>query len=84
MYEAFKPEVASSMNEVGVTRSYKNMMDKYATLPFADAESLDLDRYVTTKSLDGIFYMVGQEEMKIRKDPAARVTDLLKTVFGGK
>lgn len=84
MYETFKPEVASSMNEVGVTRSYKNMMDKYAALPFADAESLDLDRYVTTKSLDGIFYMVGQEEMKIRKDPAARVTDLLKTVFGGR
>lgn len=84
MYEAFKPEVSSSMNTVGVTRSYKKMMDKYAALPFADAESLDLDRYVTTKALDGIFHMVGQEEMKIRKDPAARVTDLLKTVFGGR
>ena len=42
------------------------------------------DRYVTNKSLDGLFYLVGQEETKIRKDPAARVTDLLKTVFGGK
>lgn len=84
MYEAFKPEVASSMNKVGVTRSYKQMMDKTAALPFADTESLDLDRYVTTKTLEGIFYMVGQEERKIRKDPAARVTDLLKTVFGGK
>jgi hypothetical protein len=82
MYEAFKPTVASSMNQVGVTRSYKKMMDKYAGLPFADSESLDLDRYVTTKALDGIFYMVGQEEMKIRKDPAARVTELLKRVFG--
>jgi hypothetical protein len=84
MYEAFKPTVASRMDQVGVTRSYKKMMDKYAGLPFADSESLDLDRYVTTKALDGIFYMVGQEEMKIRKDPAARVTDLLKTVFGDK
>jgi hypothetical protein len=84
MYEAFKPEVASSMNKVGVTRSYKKMMDKYAALPFAEAESLDLDRYVTTKALEGIFYMVGQEERKIRKDPAARVTDLLKTVFGAR
>jgi hypothetical protein len=84
MYDAFKPEVASSMDTVGVTRSYKKMMDKYAALPFVDAESMDLDRYVTTKALDGIFYMVGQEEMKIRKDPAARVTDLLKTVFGGR
>jgi hypothetical protein len=84
MYEAFKPTVASSMNQVGATRSYKKMMDRYAGLPFADSESLDLDRYVTTKALDGIFYMVGQEEMKIRRDPAARVTDLLKTVFGDK
>jgi hypothetical protein len=44
--------------------------------------SMDLDHYVTNKSLDGLFYMVGQEEKKIRTDPAARATDLLKTVFG--
>jgi hypothetical protein len=47
-----------------------------------DKQSLDLDHYVTNKSLDGLFYMVGQEEKKIRTDPAAQVTDLLKTVFG--
>jgi hypothetical protein len=45
-------------------------------------ESIDLDHYVTNKAMDGLFYMVGQEEKKIRTDPAARVTDLLKTVFG--
>jgi len=84
LYEAFQPIVSSSMNEVGTTRSYKEMMGKYTSMPFASAESLDLDRYVTNKSLDGLFYLVGQEEIKIRKDPAARVTDLLKTVFGGK
>jgi hypothetical protein len=84
LYDAFQPIVSSSMNEVGTTRSYKEMMGKYTALPFASAESLDLDRYVTNKSLDGLFYLVGQEEIKIRKDPAARVTDLLKTVFGGK
>jgi len=84
LYEAFQPIVSSSMNEVGTTRSYKEMMGKYTALPFASAESLDLDRYVTNKGLDGLFYLVGQEEIKIRKDPTARVTDLLKTVFGGK
>jgi len=84
LYEAFQPIVSSSMNEVGTTRSYKQMMGKYTALPFAGAESVDLDRYVTNKSLDGLFYLVGQEEIKIRKDPAARVTDLLKTVFGGR
>jgi Protein of unknown function (DUF4197) len=84
LYEAFQPIVSSSMNEVGTTRSYKEMMGKYTSLPFASAESLDLDRYVTNKALAGLFYLVGQEEIKIRKDPAARVTDLLKSVFGGK
>jgi len=84
LYVAFQPIVSSSMNDVGTTCSYKEMMGKYTALPFASAESLDLDRYVTNKSLDGLFYLVGQEETKIRKDPAARVTDLLKAVFGGK
>ena len=82
--ETFKPIVSSSMNEVGATRKYKELMGRYTELPFTKAESLDLDQYVTNKSLDGLFYMVGQEEKKIRTNPAARVTDLLKTVFGGK
>ncbi|MBN2468938.1 MAG: DUF4197 domain-containing protein [Deltaproteobacteria bacterium] len=82
LYERFKPIIASSMNEVGVTRAYKDMMGKYLSLPLMQAESLDLDHYVTNKSLEGLFYMVGEEEKKIRTNPAARVTDLLKTVFG--
>ncbi|WDN88729.1 hypothetical protein BuS5_01697 [Desulfosarcina sp. BuS5] len=86
LYEAFKPTVSSSMNTVGVTRSYKEMMNKYqsiitTTMPFIKKDSLDLDDYVTDKAISGLFYMVGQEEKKIRTDPAARVTDLLKTVF---
>jgi hypothetical protein len=82
LYDAFKPIVSSSMGEVGVTQAYKEMMGKYTSaVPFASTESLDLDHYVTTKSLDGLFTMVGQEEKKIRTDPAARVTALLKEVF---
>ena len=84
LYEAFKPIISSSMNDVGATRKYKEMMGQYAALPFTSAESVDLDHHVTNKSLDGLFYMVGQEEKKIRTDPAARVTDLLKTVFGSR
>jgi RNA binding exosome subunit len=82
IYAAFKPVVSSSMDEVGVTNSYKTMMGRYESVPFVDKQSLDLDHYVTNKALDGLFIMVGEEEKKIRKDPAARVTDLLKTVFG--
>jgi hypothetical protein len=83
IYAAFKPPVAASMDKVGVTKSYKDMMGTYTkSVPFVKTESLDLDHYVTTKSLDGLFYMVGEEEKKIRTNPAARVTDLLKKVFG--
>ncbi|GAB4370461.1 MAG: DUF4197 domain-containing protein [Deltaproteobacteria bacterium] len=84
LYEAFEPVIASSMDEVGATRRYKDLMAKYASIPFVNAESMDLDRYVTNKALDGLFYMVGREERRIRTDPAARVTDLLKEVFGSR
>lgn len=82
LYSAFRPVVSSRMDEVGVTRYYKEMMGKYESIPFIDKQSVDLDHYVTNKALDGLFYMVGREEKKIRTDPAARVTDLLKEVFG--
>jgi hypothetical protein len=79
---AFKPIVSDSMNQVGVTRQYKELVGRFQMLPFARAESFDLDKYVVGKSLDGLFYVLGQEEVKIRTNPTARVTDLLKEVFG--
>jgi hypothetical protein len=82
IYSAFKPIVASAMNDVGVTRSYKDLTGKARLTRLLKDESLDLDRHVTNKALDGLFYMVGREEKKIRTDPAARVTELLKKVFG--
>lgn len=82
LFEAFKPEISQSMNEVGVTKAYKAMTDRYASIvPFVKMDALDLDKYVTDKSLEGLFYMVGQEETKIRTNPAARTTELLKKVF---
>lgn len=81
---AFRPDVSSAMDNVGVTRSYKRLTAKVASLPLARSESIDLDGYVTNKALDGLFRMVAQEERKIRTDPAARVTELLKSVFGRK
>jgi len=85
LYDEFRPVVSTSMDEVGVTRSYKKMVGEYAALPLAGkTESVDLDHHVTTKALDGLFLVLGQEEKKIRTDPAARVTDLLKDVFGGR
>jgi len=72
------------MNEVGVTRQYKDLVGRYESIPFVKKESFDLDQYVVTKALGGLFHMVGDEEKKIRKNPTARTTDLLKEVFGSK
>ncbi len=82
LYTAFKPIVSQKVGEVGATRAYKDMMGRYENVPFVGGQSLDLDDYVTNKSLDGLFYVVGEEEKKIRTNPAARTTDLLKSVFG--
>ncbi|MCH8207602.1 MAG: DUF4197 domain-containing protein [Nitrospinae bacterium] len=77
----FTPLVSASLDEVGATRHYKNMMQMFSKVPLVTASSFDLDHYVTTKALDGLYFMVGEEEKKIRHDPKARVTDLLKEVF---
>jgi len=78
----FKPTVSSSMNEVGATKKYKDLVGEYQDIPFASQINLDLDDYVTRKAVDGLFVVVGEQEKKIRTMPAARVSDLLKEVFG--
>jgi hypothetical protein len=84
IYSAFKPVVTSSMQDVGVARRYTQMTDELKSIPFSGvtASSLDLDNYVTTKAVDGLFIILGEEEKKIRTDPAARGTELLRKVFG--
>jgi hypothetical protein len=83
IYADFKPVVVSNMKDVGVSRYYSQMTEKFQAVPFAGAVgSFDLDHYVTAKAVDGLFTMLGEEEKKIRTDPAARGTELLKKVFG--
>jgi hypothetical protein len=82
LYAVFKPTVSKAVMDVGVTKSYQQLVNKAKKSKLIKDESLDLDHHVTSKALDGLFYMLGQEERKIRKDPVARVTDLLKKVFG--
>ena len=82
MQLVFKPPVHEAMTRVGITRTYRNLNDQIRRFPFLDSLSFDLDQYVTSKALDGLFLILSEEEKKIREDPAARVTDLLKKVFG--
>jgi len=82
LYGLFKPTVSKAVMDVGVTKAYQQLVDKSKKSRLIKDESLDLDHHVTSKALDGLFFMLGQEEKKIRKDPVAQVTDLLKKVFG--
>jgi hypothetical protein len=80
--EMFKPIVHESMSQVGVTQQYQDLNTKLSSIPFTKSLNFDLDQYVTEGALDGLFYMLAIEERKIREDPTARVSDLLKKVFG--
>jgi hypothetical protein len=64
----------------GVTRQYQDLVGRFQAIPFAKSAPFDLDGYVVSKALAGLFYRVGEEE-KIRTNPAARVPTLLKEVF---
>ena len=80
---AFSPIVHTTMEHVGVVQQYDRVI-KSAPGGSTIANEFDLDKYVVGKTLDGLFYMLGQEEQKIRKNPAAQTTVLLKEVFGRK
>jgi len=79
---AFRPVVERTMDENGVTQQYKMLAGQAQNIPFMKSPNLDVTQYVVSKALDGLFYTLGQEEKKIRKDPVARTTSLLKEVFG--
>ncbi len=79
---AFTPVVEEAMDEIGVTRQYNQLVGRARAIPFLKSELLDINEYVVSKALDGLFYVLAAEERKIRKDPAARITELLKEVFG--
>lgn len=80
----FKPIVAAKLDEVGLYRTYKPLADAYSSLPMVTTPAVNLDQYVTDKSLDGLFTVLAQQETLIRKDPAARTTELLKKVFASR
>lgn len=82
---AFTPVIDSALEKTGATKYWKDVFETYNKLPttFSKVDP-NLSSYVTQKAINGIFYYVAKEEIDIRKDPAAQVTDLLKKVFGGK
>lgn len=82
--QAFQPIVGKAMDDVGVTRQYRQLTGKLDALPLGGVRGFNLDDYVVDQSLNGLFHMLGQEEREIRRNPVARVTKLLKEVFGAR
>jgi len=86
LYQRFLPIVKRATATVGVTAAYKRMMDRVSLGGFGDAilgpEAVDIDSYITTKALDGLFLKIAEQEKLIRENPAARTTELLQKVFG--
>jgi hypothetical protein len=81
--ERMLPIVKQATDAAGVTSRYKSMMGKASGLMgMFNKETTDLDGYVTNKAMDGLFLMIAEEEKKIRENPLARSSELLKKVFG--
>ncbi|MCC7331499.1 MAG: DUF4197 domain-containing protein [Flavobacteriales bacterium] len=77
----FNPIVKNAIEQVEVTKYWNPVINTYNKIPFIEKMNPNLEDYITTKAMDGLFLMIEKEEAKIRKDPMARVTDLLKKVF---
>lgn len=80
--QRFRPVVSGTMRETGLYDDYEELLALYDILPIGDKPSLDLTGHITDRTLDGLFQMLAQEEGRIRSDPVARTTDLLRRVFG--
>lgn len=78
----FKPHVQASLNEVGATRYYGDLVNSYNTFPTTKKKlDPDLNAYVTQKAIDGLFKLIAQEEKAIRENPLERTSSLLQRVF---
>ena len=78
----FSPVIKSSLNKVDATRLWAELITLYNQIPFVTRQNPDLTAYVTDQAISGLFTMIAKEELKIRQDPVARTTELLKKVFG--
>ena len=79
---AFKPPIKTALDKTLATKYWNDIMTYYNKIPFVQKVNPDLNDFVTRKAISGLFYMVGQEEAKIRKDPVGQGSKIIETVFG--
>lgn len=80
----FTPIVKNAIGKVQVTKYWNPIITTYNKIPGVEKQNPNLDQYITAKALEGLFKLIAGEEKKIRTDPVARISDILKKVFGSK
>jgi hypothetical protein len=83
LFNKFQPIINRALANNNTTKYWSDLTGTYNKIPGVKPVNTNLSNYATEKAIYGLFYYVAQEELKIRKDPAARITDILKRVFGG-
>lgn len=78
----FRPIVQQALKQVEVTKFWNPVVSAYNNVPLTRPVNPNLEEYVTSQAIEGLFKVVAQEELKIRQNPAARSTALLQRVFG--
>ncbi|MCH7402560.1 DUF4197 domain-containing protein [Belliella kenyensis] len=82
LIELFQPRIQESLNEVGATKFYGDIANTYNAIPLTNRKiDPDLNAYVTNRAIDGLFKLIAEEELNIRKDPVSRTTALMRRVF---
>jgi hypothetical protein len=84
LLQRYRPPVDQALYNAGARQTWQEVMTRYNQVPLVQKVNPDLTGYVTERALVGLFRKVAEEETRIRKMPAARVTDLLRRVFGSK
>lgn len=79
----FRPVIKESLQRVQITKYWNPLFTRYNKLPMVKKVNPNLEEYVTQKAIEGLFKLVAQEELRIRQDPAARISEILRKVFGG-
>ncbi|MEM6765682.1 MAG: DUF4197 domain-containing protein [Bacteroidota bacterium] len=83
LYDKFSPKIKTSLDQVNATKVWTDITTKYNSIPFTrNKVETDLVKYATNKAMDGLFLKVAEEEKKIRENPVARTSELLRSVFG--
>jgi hypothetical protein len=82
LLEKFRPIVKQSIGREEVTKHWQPLANAYNSIPFVKKVNPDLEEYVTHRTVDGLFTLIAEEERKIRENPIARVSEILKKVFG--